>query len=57
LIRKELQSLLREPQTRAILIMPVLIQVLLFPWPIQQRRAALRLPGLGGSANRIIDVG
>ncbi len=31
LIRKELQSLLREPQTRAILIMPVLIQVLLFP--------------------------
>ncbi|XNM71338.1 hypothetical protein ACLK1Y_04350 [Escherichia coli] len=33
LIRKELQSLLREPQTRAILIMPVLIQVLLFPFP------------------------
>ena len=32
LIRKELQSLLREPQTRAILILPVLIQVLLFPW-------------------------
>ena len=32
LIRKELQSLLREPQTRAILIMPVLIQVLLFPF-------------------------
>ena len=31
LIRKELQSL-REPQTRAILIMPVLIQVLLFPF-------------------------
>ena len=26
LIRKELQSLLREPQTRAILILPVLIQ-------------------------------
>ncbi|MBZ4312897.1 hypothetical protein LAN17_25355, partial [Mycobacterium tuberculosis] len=32
LIRKELQSLLREPQTRAILIMPVLIQVLLLPF-------------------------
>ena len=32
LIRKELQSLLREPQTRMILIMPVLIQVLLFPF-------------------------
>jgi len=32
LIRKELQSLLREPQTRAILIMPVLIQVVLFPF-------------------------
>ena len=32
LIRKELQSLLREPQTRAILILPVLIQVLLFPF-------------------------
>lgn len=26
LIRKELQSLLREPQTRAILVLPVLIQ-------------------------------
>lgn len=32
LIRKELQSLLREPQTRAILILPVLIQVVLFPF-------------------------
>jgi ABC-2 type transport system permease protein len=32
LIRKELQSLLREPQTRAILILPVLIQVFLFPF-------------------------
>lgn len=32
LIRKELQSLLREPQTRAILILPVVIQVLLFPF-------------------------
>ena len=32
LIRKELQSLLREPQTRAILILPVLIQVILFPF-------------------------
>ncbi len=33
LIRKELQSLLREPQTRAILVLPVLLQVLLFPLP------------------------
>ncbi|MEY8710929.1 hypothetical protein A9B99_12695 [Mangrovibacter phragmitis] len=32
LIRKELQSLLREPQTRAILIMPVILQVVLFPF-------------------------
>ncbi|WJV55363.1 ABC transporter permease [Prodigiosinella aquatilis] len=32
LIRKELQSLLREPQTRTILIMPVIIQVVLFPF-------------------------
>ncbi|MDY0970326.1 ABC transporter permease [Siccibacter turicensis] len=32
LIRKELQSLLREPQTRAILILPVVIQVVLFPF-------------------------
>lgn len=32
LIRKEMQSLLREPQTRAILIVPVVIQVLLFPF-------------------------
>lgn len=32
LIRKELQSLLREPQTRAILVIPVLIQVVLFPF-------------------------
>lgn len=32
LIRKELQSLLREPQTRAILVLPVLLQVLLFPF-------------------------
>ncbi|SPW22814.1 Inner membrane transport permease ybhR [Cronobacter sakazakii] len=32
LIRKELQSLLREPQTRAILILPVVLQVLLFPF-------------------------
>lgn len=31
LIRKELQSLLREPQTRAILVLPVIIQVVLFP--------------------------
>ncbi|HEY0208262.1 ABC transporter permease [Acerihabitans sp.] len=32
LIVKELQSLLREPQTRAILIVPVIMQVLLFPF-------------------------
>ncbi len=32
LIVKEMQSLLRDPQTRAILIMPVLLQVLLFPF-------------------------
>lgn len=31
LVRKELQSLLREPQTRAILIFPVILQVILFP--------------------------
>ncbi len=31
LIRKELQALLREPQTRAILILPVILQVVLFP--------------------------
>ena len=32
LIIKELQSLLRDPQTRFILIMPVLMQVILFPF-------------------------
>nr|WP_113867362.1 ABC transporter permease [Brenneria salicis]NMN91969.1 ABC-2 type transport system permease protein [Brenneria salicis ATCC 15712 = DSM 30166]RBP61276.1 ABC-2 type transport system permease protein [Brenneria salicis ATCC 15712 = DSM 30166]RLM30280.1 hypothetical protein BHG07_11445 [Brenneria salicis ATCC 15712 = DSM 30166] len=32
LIIKELQSLLREPQTRTILILPVIFQVLLFPF-------------------------
>ena len=32
LIIKEMQSLLRDPQTRAILIMPVILQVLLFPF-------------------------
>ncbi|AHG21671.1 membrane protein [Chania multitudinisentens RB-25] len=32
LIVKEMQSLLRDPQTRAILVMPVLLQVLLFPF-------------------------
>lgn len=32
LIRKELQSLLREPQTRNLLILPVLLQVLVFPF-------------------------
>ncbi|WP_279026806.1 ABC transporter permease [Gibbsiella quercinecans] len=32
LIIKELQTLLRDPQTRTILIMPVLVQVLLFPF-------------------------
>lgn len=32
LVRKELQLLLREPQTRAILILPVILQVLLFPF-------------------------
>ena len=32
LIRKELQSLLREPQTRALLIIPVLVQVIIFPF-------------------------
>lgn len=32
LIRKELQSLLREPQTRALLIIPVLVQVIVFPF-------------------------
>ncbi len=29
---QELQSLLREPQTRLFLILPVLIQVILFPF-------------------------
>lgn len=32
LIVKELQALLREPQTRFILIMPVILQVLVFPF-------------------------
>lgn len=32
LIIKELQSLLQEPQTRAILILPVIFQMILFPW-------------------------
>ncbi|WP_407656491.1 ABC transporter permease [Limnobaculum zhutongyuii] len=32
LIAKELQSLLRDPQTRAILVLPVLMQVILFPF-------------------------
>jgi len=32
LIVKELQALLRDPQTRIILIMPVILQVLLFPF-------------------------
>lgn len=32
LIRKELQLLLREPQTRAVLLVPVILQVLLFPF-------------------------
>ena len=32
LIIKELQSLLRDPQTRAILVMPVILQVSLFPF-------------------------
>ena len=32
LIIKEMQALLRDPQTRAILIMPVILQVLLFPF-------------------------
>lgn len=32
LIVKELQALLRDPQTRMILIMPVILQVLLFPF-------------------------
>ncbi|OCA54451.1 ABC transporter permease [Photorhabdus namnaonensis] len=31
LIIKELQSLLRDPQTRAILVMPVIFQMILFP--------------------------
>lgn len=32
LIIKELQSLLRDPQTRVILVLPVLLQVILFPF-------------------------
>lgn len=32
LITKELQSLLRDPQTRVILVLPVLMQVILFPF-------------------------
>ncbi|CDH04783.1 putative transport protein (ABC superfamily,membrane) [Xenorhabdus bovienii str. oregonense] len=32
LVMKELQSLLRNPQTRATLIVPVLFQMTLFPW-------------------------
>lgn len=32
LIYKELLTLLRDPQTRAILVLPVVLQVLLFPW-------------------------
>ncbi len=31
LIMKELQSLLQEPQTRIILILPVIFQMILFP--------------------------
>ncbi|MGA6580735.1 ABC transporter permease, partial [Providencia sp. NPDC089923] len=31
LIMKELQSLLQEPQTRMILILPVVFQMILFP--------------------------
>lgn len=32
LIIKEMQSLLRDPQTRSILIMPVILQIVLFPF-------------------------
>lgn len=32
LIIKEMQSLLRDPQTRAIMVLPVILQVLLFPY-------------------------
>ena len=32
LIRKEIQALIRNPQSRAILFMPVLIQLLIFPF-------------------------
>ena len=32
LIMKELQSLLQEPQTRIILILPVIFQMILFPF-------------------------
>ncbi|PHM71509.1 ABC transporter permease [Xenorhabdus sp. KJ12.1] len=32
LVMKELQSLLRDPQTRATLILPVIFQMILFPW-------------------------
>lgn len=55
LIRKELQLLLREPQTRAILILPVLIQVLLFPFAatLDVTRATLAIYNEDGGKHSI----
>src|SRR5690606_4190522 len=43
LIRKELQALLRDPNGRRLLILPVILQIVLFPWAatLEVRNAAI----------------
>ncbi len=55
LVSKELQLALREPQSRALLIMPVLLQLLLFPFAasLEVKNATLAVLNLDGGAQSI----
>jgi len=52
LVVKELQLALREPQTRALLIMPVILQLLLFPFAasLEVKNATLAILNFDGGA-------
>lgn len=59
LVVKELLLALREPQTRALLIMPVVLQLLLFPFAasleVKNAHLAIRNEDSGGAATELIE--
>ncbi len=52
LVRKELQQSLRDPQSRALLFLPVILQLLLFPFAatLEVKNASLAILNLDGGA-------